>query len=389
MNEYDVIVLGAGAAGLMCALTAGKRGRRVLVIERSEKPGKKILISGGGRCNFTNLVVEPANFISRNPHFCISALKGFSNRDFIGMVEEHRIKYHEKKLGQLFCDGSSRQIVQMLTEECNMNGVEIVCNTQAVSIGKSTGFNVEAGGRIFTSASLVVATGGISIPKIGATGFGYELAKKFGHKVSDLKPGLVPLLLPSQLLMATSRIAGLSVSSRVKAGGMSFHENTLFTHRGLSGPAILQASSYWNDGDPIEVNFLPDADPDLKIEAVRLSRQTAGNFVSGFIPDRLAKALLGDEIFSKPMNQMNKSGLLNLKKTVTGFQFIPSGTEGFDKAEVTCGGVDTSGLSSKTMESKTVKGLYFIGEVVDVTGWLGGYNFQWAWSSGFAAGSYC
>jgi len=387
-NNLPDIIIGAGAAGLMCAIEADKRGRKVLVIEHAEKVGKKILISGGGRCNFTNIYAKPENFLSNNPHFCKSALARFTPQDFISLVNKHKIKYHEKKLGQLFCDGSSKEIIDMLLKECKDAGVEILVNCKVSKINKNNNFTVKTNLGEFTSDSLVIATGGVSIPKMGATDFGYKIAKQFGLRLTEIWPGLVPLTWNKKELKLFADLSGVSVDSIVSYNNVSFRENILFTHIGLSGPAILQISSYWNKGEPLTINLLPDKNISDELLANISSRMQLDNFLSMCLPKRFAEKWC--EIFfpSKPVNQLKEKDIVFIAKQLHGWQVIPSGTEGFEKAEVTCGGIDTNELSSKTMESKKVKGLYFIGEVVDVTGWLGGYNFQWAWASGYAAGQY-
>ena len=384
--KTDVIIIGAGAAGLMSALTAGQHGRKVIIIEHAEKPGKKILISGGGRCNFTNIYSSHENFISGNPHFCKSALAGYTPDDFIQLVTRHGIKFHEKKLGQLFCDSSARQIVEMLLKECGDSGVKLNCNERVVSISKDENFLITTNKDQYSSESVVIASGGVSIPKMGATGFGYDIARQFGHRITETKPGLVPFLLPEKERKRFSEISGVSADTIVAVGKMSFRENTLFTHRGLSGPAMLQASSYWSEGMVLRVNFLPDMDLTTILETNRSSKISLGNFLSGFLPQRFVSIIVPENIAAKTLNQISNAELKEIVSILHDYNFCPSGTEGYDKAEVTCGGVDTRELSSKTMESNKVKGLFFIGEVVDVTGWLGGYNFQWAWASGYAAG---
>ncbi|MFI5211482.1 MAG: NAD(P)/FAD-dependent oxidoreductase [Ignavibacteria bacterium] len=381
----DVIIIGAGAAGLMCAIEAGKRGRKVLVIESSEKIGKKILISGGGRCNFTNTNTRPENFISSNPHFCKSALARYTPNDFISLVEKHGIKYHEKKLGQLFCDGPAKQIVNMLIDECDDAGVEIIVNCKVESIAKEKNFQLATNNGEFESESLVIAAGGISIPQMGSTDFGYKTAKQFGIKVTKTVPGLVPFTLKEK---AFSDLSGISVDSIVSCIGISFRENILFTHKGLSGPAILQISNYWSEGDEISINLLPDKNFGELIAENFTSKMELVNFLSKLVSKRFAEKWCDIYFKSKPLNHLREKEILEISEKLHNWKIIPNGTEGFGKAEVTKGGVDTDELSSKTMESKKVKGLYFIGEVVDVTGWLGGYNFQWAWASGFAAGQY-
>ena len=386
VTKTDVIIIGAGAAGLMCALTAGQHGRKVIILEHAEKPGKKILISGGGRCNFTNIYASHENFISENPHFCKSALAGYTADDFLQLVNKHGIKFHEKKLGQLFCDVSARQIVDMMMKECSDSGVKLNCNERVVSISKDENFLITTNKDQYSSESVVIASGGVSIPKMGATGFGYDIARQFGHRITMTKPGLVPFLLPVKERKRFSEISGVSADTIVTAGKMSFRENTLFTHRGLSGPAMLQASSYWNEGMVLRVNFLPDIDVVNVLEKNRSSKITLSNFLSGLLPQRFISVIIPENMSAKTLNQISNAELNEIALILHCYSFYPSGTEGFDKAEVTCGGVNTRELSSKTMESTKVKGLFFIGEVVDVTGWLGGYNFQWAWASGYAAG---
>lgn len=385
MMYYDVIIIGAGAAGLMCAIEAGKRGRKVLVIEHAEKLGKKILISGGGRCNFTNANTQPGNFISSNPHFCKSALARYTPNDFIVLVEKHGIKYHEKKPGQLFCDGPAKQIVSMLIDECDDAGVNVIVNCEVKRIIKEEIFHLATSEGEFESDSLVIATGGISIPQMGATDFGYKTAKQFGNKVTKTVPGLVPFTLKEK---AFSELSGISVDSTVSCNGISFRENILFTHKGLSGPSILQISNYWNEGDEITINLLPDNNIGELLAENPASKMELVNFLSKLFSKRFAEKWCDLYFKSKPLNQLKEKEISVISEKLHNWKIIPNGTGGFGKAEVTKGGIDTDELSSKTMESKKVKGLYFIGEVVDVTGWLGGYNFQWAWASGFAAGQY-
>ncbi len=384
-KSYNTIIIGGGAAGLFCAIEAGKRGS-VLVIEHAEQCGKKILISGGGRCNFTNINTKPENFISRNPHFCKSALARFTPQDFIQLVTKHNIAYHEKKLGQLFCDGSSRQIVKMLLDECAEVNARILLGCKVKTISKDNEFVVETSQGDFQSNSLVIATGGLSIPKMGASDFGLQIAKKFAIPVIPPFPALVPLTFSQKEKKQFEPLAGVSVDTITTANGMSFRENILFTHRGLSGPAILQASSYHSIGQPLEINLLPETDIDAELQKNRSSTAEVKNFLGSYIPKRLAEAWCERLNISKQVSQLTKAERELLSQEIHSWKWTPYGTEGFEKAEVTTGGVDTSALSSKTMESNTVKGLYFIGEVVDVTGWLGGYNFQWAWASGAAAG---
>lgn len=376
----------------MCAIEAGKRGRKVLVLEHAEKIGKKILISGGGRCNFTNLDVRPENFISNNPHFCKSALARYTPQDFITLVEKHGINYHEKKLGQLFCDSSAKEIVQMLQTECESAGVEIKINCIIEKIERvnapqnsETEYCITSNIGEFISESLVIATGGISIPQMGATDFGYKIAKQFGIKLTKTVPGLVPFTLNDK---SYSELSGLSIDSIVSCNDISFRENILFTHKGLSGPAILQISSYWNDGDEVTIDLLPGTDIKALINVHKPNKTELVNVLAKFFPKRFAEKWCELNFPTKPVNRLSDKDIELLAKQLHKWKFVPKGTEGFGKAEVTKGGVDTDELSSKTMESKKVPGLYFIGEVVDVTGWLGGYNFQWAWASGFAAGQY-
>jgi len=385
MVKNDTIIIGAGAAGLMCAIESGKRGRKVLVIEHAEKIGKKILISGGGRCNFTNINVFPENFISENPHFCKSALARYTPKDFISLVEKHNIKFHEKKLGQLFCDSSAKEIVNMLQNECDEAGVKILVNCSVEEITKEEKFTVKTNQGEFESQSLVIASGGISIPQMGASDFGYKIAKQFGVKLTKIVPGLVPFILKQKEF---SELSGISIDSMVTCNGINFRENILFTHKGLSGPAILQVSSYWNNDDTISINVLPDKDIKQLISENSSGKIELVNFLSQLLPKRFAEKWCEIYFSSKPLNMLSEKDMEHIAEKIHNLDIIPSGTEGFGKAEVTKGGVDTNELSSKTMECKKVKGLYFIGEVVDVTGWLGGYNFQWAWASGFAAGQY-
>lgn len=383
--SFDVIIIGAGAAGLMCAIEAGKRGRKVLVIELAKKIGKKILISGGGRCNFTNTNESSENFISENPHFCKSALARYTSKDFISLVEKHKIKYHEKKLGQLFCDSSAKEIVNMLQDECDRAGVEILVNCTVEELIKNEKFIIKTNQGEFESESLVIASGGISIPQMGATDFGYKIARQFGIKLTKTVPGLIPFTLKQKDF---SELSGVSIDSIVTCNGISFRENILFTHKGLSGPTILQISSYWKTGDSIYINILPDIDIKQLLTENSESKTEFVNFLAQFLPKRFTEKWCNIYFKSKPVNRLTEKDMGYIADKIHNWQIIPSGTEGFGKAEVTKGGVDTNELSSKTMESKKVNGLFFIGEVVDVTGWLGGYNFQWAWASGFAAGQY-
>lgn len=386
MLKWDAIVIGAGAAGLFCAIEAGKRGRRVLVLEHSHRVGKKIAISGGGRCNFTNTHTTPEAFLSANPHFCKSALARYTPSDFISLVEKHHIKYHEKKLGQLFCDGSAQQIINMLLHECSVAGVEVRCDSHVVGIQKDDSFRVMTDRETFSSRSLVIATGGLSIAPLGATDFGYRIANQFGLKIEEPKPGLVPLLLDTQMQKQFTKLSGISVDALVECLGKEFRENILITHRGLSGPAILQISSFWNPGETISINLLPDSNSFDILRSNQSSEIELANLLSRYLPKRFAHAWCDLFARSKPLKQYNLPDLQTIAEKLQGMQLIPVGTEGFKKAEVTAGGVSTAELSSQTMEAKRVPGLYFIGEVVDVTGHLGGFNFQWAWASGFATG---
>ena len=382
-ETYDALIIGAGAAGLMCAIEAGKRGRRVAILERAERAGKKILISGGGRCNFTNLYCQPENFISANPHFAKSALARYTPQDFIALVEKHRIAYHEKTLGQLFCDRSANQITGMLEAECRGAGVKIFGDTKILSVRRTDRFIVTTASGEFQAPTLVISTGGLSIPKMGATAFGYDIAKQFGLEISKTSPGLVPLLLNSQDRGKYSDLSGVSTEVMVSANGASFRESMLITHRGLSGPAILQASSYWNQGAPIHIDLAPDRDvlSSLQKDPARNTAQVRSALIA-ILPKRFATRWM--ELHERAT--WNNSSLEDFERELHDWNLIPGGTEGYEKAEVTTGGVDTDELSSKTMETRKVKGLFFIGEVVDVTGHLGGFNFQWAWASGAAAG---
>jgi predicted Rossmann fold flavoprotein len=388
--KVDVLVIGAGAAGLMCAITAGQRGRRVLVLDHANKPGKKILMSGGGRCNFTNLGVTPAQYLSANPHFCKSALARYTPADFIALVEKHRIAYHEKELGQLFCDESSKLIVRMLLDECATAGVRIETSCTVERVRKTDeGFAVLTTNGEVHADSLVVASGGLSIPSMGATGFGYELARQFGHNVLPTRAGLVPLTLSGKHLEHYQDLAGVALPvAEARVGKRSFRAGLLFTHRGISGPSILQISSYWQAGDELRIDLSPEQDIGDWLIAQRAARPAAElrNVLGDLLPRRLAQRLCELWLGSKPMRQYRDADLNDIGARLHDWPIVASGTEGYRTAEVTLGGVDTDGLSSSTMQSKHVPGLYFIGEVVDVTGWLGGYNFQWAWASGRAAG---
>ena len=388
MEAFDVIILGAGAAGLMCAATAGQRGRRVLLLDHADKVGSKILISGGGRCNFTNIDAGADRYLSQNPHFAKSALSRYTARDFIALVEKYRIAYHEKTLGQLFCDGSAREIVAMLMEECAAGNVDVRVRHRITDISGGEGFRIETDRGAFHAPSLVLATGGPSIPKMGATGFAYQVAKRFGLKVTETRPALVPLKVEADLLAFCQQLAGVAVDAIASCGRQSFRENILFTHRGLSGPAILQISSYWREGQAITLDLTPGLDALEFLKARKRERPKAEpkTVLGEILPARLATALAEQQLPHGPMANLPDKVLAKLAAQLRGWEIRPSGSEGYAKAEVTLGGIDTGGLSSKTMEAKAVPGLYAIGEAVDVTGWLGGYNFQWAWASGWVAG---
>lgn len=389
--EHDVIIIGAGAAGLMCAIEAGRRGRRVLLLDHAAKLAEKIRISGGGRCNFTNIHAGPERYLSQNPHFCKSALSRYTPRDFIALVERHEIKWHEKTLGQLFCDESAQQIIDMLRTECEAAGAELRLETMVNGVTCEGGrYTLSTSRGEMHCAALVIASGGLSIPKIGASKFGFEIARQFGLKIVPTRPGLVPLTFSGALLDFCKDLSGLSVDALVSGGGASFREGLLFTHRGLSGPSILQISSYWREGETIEVNLAPGADADAFLKSKRQSaaRAEAHNVLSEMLPRRLAEAICAREGVAGRMADLPNAALEKLAKAVNRWQILPAGTEGYRTAEVTLGGVDTDGLSSRTMEARSQPGLYFIGEVVDVTGHLGGFNFQWAWASGFAAGQH-
>lgn len=388
---YDVIIIGAGAAGLMCAMEAGKRGRRVWLIDHSVKIAEKIRISGGGRCNFTNLHTSPKTFLSENSHFCKSALSQYTEQDFIALVRKHGIAFHEKTLGQLFCDVSAQQIIDMLLIECRHAGVLLEPETTVETVEKtSEGFVLNTSRGMHSCAALVIATGGLSIPKIGATKFGYDVARQFGIKVVPTRAGLVPLTFQNQLLEQCKALSGVSVDAVVTYGGVSFREGLLFTHRGLSGPSILQISSYWQEGQDIAVNMAPDVDvlAFLKEQKNAHPKQDVQTVLSHILPKRLAVSILERAGIAGRIADLPDATLKKLAEHIHEWRIKPSGNEGYRTAEVTLGGVDTHELSSKTMEAKNVPGLYFIGEVVDVTGHLGGFNFQWAWSSGYAAGQY-
>jgi predicted Rossmann fold flavoprotein len=389
MQSYDVLIIGAGAAGMMCAVEAAKRGRSVLILDHAAMPGEKIRISGGGRCNFTNIHASPKNFLSGNPHFCISALSRYTQRDFIALVERHGIAYHEKTLGQLFCDGSARQIIDMLVGEMQGRGVQLALSTSVGNIAQGAdGFVVTLSTGTVSCGSLVVACGGKSIPKMGATGFGYEIADRFGLAVVETRPALVPLTFDAKTLERLAPLAGNAVDAEVACGKTRFSEAMLFTHRGVSGPAILQISSYWREGDEIRIAMLPGADvADLVRSARRINgRQAVQTVLANHLPKKLAQAITERTGIDGNLADLSDAQMKAIDAAVNDWRIKPAGSEGYRTAEVTLGGVDTKGLDQKTMQAKSVPGLFFIGEVVDVTGWLGGYNFQWAWSSGWVAG---
>lgn len=389
MERFDTVIIGAGAAGMFCAAQAGQRGNRVLLIDNGKKPGRKILMSGGGRCNFTNLYVEPAAYLSQNPHFCKSALARYTQWDFIDLVGKHGIAWHEKTLGQLFCDDSAQQIVDMLVAECEKGGVTLRLRSEVLSVARDDeGFTLELNGMTVSAPRLVIASGGLSMPGLGATPFGYKIAEQFGLNVLPTRAGLVPFTLHKPLLEQLQVLSGVSVSSVITAqDGTVFRENLLFTHRGLSGPAVLQISSFWQPGEFVSINLLPDIDLDAFLNEQRSAHpnQSLKNTLAMQLPKRLVECLqaLG-QIPEISLKQLNVRDQQLLVETLTEWRVQPNGTEGYRTAEVTLGGVDTNELSSRTMEARKVPGLYFIGEVMDVTGWLGGYNFQWAWSSAWA-----
>jgi predicted Rossmann fold flavoprotein len=389
-HSHDVLIIGGGAAGLMCALTAGQRGLRVLVIEHANRVGKKILMSGGGRCNFTNTGTTPANYLSANPHFCKSALARYTPSDFIEMVERHGIAYHEKELGQLFCDDSSKQIVKMLVDECEAVGVRIETSCSVENVQRTDGgFRLRTTRGTLSAPALVVACGGLSIPSMGASGFGYELARQFGHTVLPTRAGLVPLTLTGKHQEHLQNLSGVALPVEATCNGQSFRNFMLITHRGVSGPSILQISSYWRPSDDLRLNLLPYVDA-FQLLREQQSVRPAAEFktvLSDLLPRRFAQRLCELWLPNRPMKQFNEPQLREIAAQLQSWPLVASGTEGYRTAEVTLGGVDTDELSSSTMQSKKVPGLYFIGEVVDVTGWLGGYNFQWAWASGHAAGN--
>jgi predicted Rossmann fold flavoprotein len=391
VSQFDAIVIGGGAAGLMCALTAGHRGRRVLVLDHANKVGKKILMSGGGRCNFTNTGTAPANFLSNNPHFCKSALARYTPWQFIELVERHGIAYHEKELGQLFCDETSKLIVKLLLDECASANVEVrtLCSIERVAQQDAGGFRLQTSQGNFTTDVLVVASGGLSMPSMGASGFGYTLAKQFDHGVLPTRAGLVPLTMTGKHAERLHDLAGVSLPVEAHCNDSSFRNFMLVTHRGISGPSILQISSWWQPGDDLRLDLLPGRDAYELLQDWQLLRRDAElkTLLGEVLPKRFAQRLCEHWITNKPLRQYNEPELRSIADMLTSWPLVASGTEGYRTAEVTLGGVDTDGLSSTTMMSRHVPGLYFVGEVVDVSGWLGGYNFQWAWASGHAAGS--
>ncbi len=392
MIQVDVVIIGAGAAGLMCASEAGKRGRKVVVLDHANKAGKKILMSGGGRCNFTNYSIEAENFISHNPHFCKSALSRFTQWDFLGWVDRYDIPFHERSHGQLFCNDSAKDILNMLLSECEKTQVEIrlSCNVQGIKQLADNQFQINTDKQNFQCQSLVIATGGLSIPKMGASAFGYQVAEQFGIPVIPVRAALVPFTLQTAEKQKYSALSGVAVAAEVICKNQSFKENVLFTHRGLSGPVMLQISSYWQAGEAIAVNFLPDLDVVELLQQKRADnvKHQIKNSLAEYLPKRLVEALLDQKYWPISMQDISNQQIDDIARAIQYWQIKPNGTEGYRTAEVTLGGVDCSSISSKTMQSNEITGLYFIGEVLDVTGWLGGYNFQWAWSSGWCAGQY-
>ncbi len=392
MTEVDIIIIGAGASGLMCAIEAGKRGRKVRVLDHANKAGKKILMSGGGRCNFTNYSIEAHNFISHNPHFCKSALSRYSQWDFLALIGKYRIAFHERDHGQLFCNESARDILDMLLAECVKAGVIIQLSTDIDSIERlDNRFSVKTGLDNFSCQSLVIATGGLSIPKMGATPLGYKIARQFGIDVLPTRAGLVALTLQPEDKEKFSVLAGIAVPCAVSNKRQSFSENVLFTHRGLSGPAMLQISSYWQAGEELTINLLPQTDLEIELKSKRQQKlkNKLKSILEGYLPKRLIASFLPEDLLDMSLQDLSDKQIQRVADQLNNWTIKPNGTEGYRTAEVTSGGVDCDAVSSKTMESKQVPGLYFVGEVLDVTGWLGGYNFQWAWSSAWCAGQYC
>ncbi|MBA4696140.1 MAG: NAD(P)/FAD-dependent oxidoreductase [Legionella sp.] len=388
MQKVDVIIIGAGASGLMCAIEASKRQRKVVVFDHANKVGKKILMSGGGRCNFTNYYIEPEKYSSQNPHFFKSALARYTQWDFIELVKKHAIPFHEKTLGQLFCDNKSKDIVEMLLSECHEKGASIEINTRVDRIEKNHEFKLNTSKGIFSCTSLVIASGGLSIPTMGASPFAYKVAEQFGINVLPTRAGLVPLTLDVREKEQTALLSGIGLESIVKNERVQFREHTLFTHRGLSGPAILQLSSYWYPGEIITINWLPNVSLSMLLSKARVDNphKQLKTFLSGYLPKRMVELFTPLDLIEKKLADLANSDLEQVAKVFHCWQVKPNGTEGYRTAEVTLGGIDGHAISSKTMEANTVDGLYFIGEALDVHGWLGGYNFQWAWSSGWAAG---
>ncbi len=387
-QHVELVIIGAGAAGMMCAIEAGKRGRKVIILEHNDQPGKKIRISGGGRCNFTNITAKPANYISHNEHFAKSALARFTPKDFLSLVHQHGIPYHEKKLGQLFCDNSAQDIISMLKEECNKVGVKIIYKTSVTDILKEDTFIVRTSTGTFTSDALVIACGGLSIPTLGTSDLAYKTARSFNISTIPCRPGLVPLTLSAKDLKIYQPLAGVSVDTIVSIGKIAFRENILFTHKGLSGPAILQISSYWQPSQVIIINLIPDKTMSDILTADHARGTLLKNYLKDYLPSRLCDVICDHFFANKALKEFTAKEIQDIGHRLNHWPITPSGTEGYAKAEVTLGGIDTKELSSKTMGSNKVPGLFFIGEAVDVTGHLGGYNFQWAWASGFAAGQY-
>jgi len=392
MSDTDVIIIGAGASGLMCAIEAGKRGRKVLVLDHANKAGKKILMSGGGRCNFTNYSIEPGNYISHNPHFCKSALSRYTQWDFLALIGRYQIPFHERDHGQLFCNDSAKDILELLLAECDKAGVVVQLNTHVDSVERLTDlFHLKTNNGNFSCQSLVVATGGLSIPKMGATPLGYKIAEQFGIKVLPTSAALVPFTLQPEDKEKFSALSGIAVPCVVSNNRQSFSENVLFTHRGLSGPAILQISSYWRAGEEVVINLLPQVNLETELKSKRQQKvkNKLKTILEGYLPKRLVSSFLPEDLLERSLQDLSDKQIQRVADQLHCWTIKPNGTEGYRTAEVTSGGVDCDAVSSKTMESKQVQGLYFVGEVLDVTGWLGGYNFQWAWSSAWCAGQYC
>jgi len=392
MSDTDVIIIGAGASGLMCAIEAGKRGRKVLVLDHANKAGKKILMSGGGRCNFTNYSIEPGNYISHNPHFCKSALSRYTQWDFLALIGRYQIPFHERDHGQLFCNDSAKDILELLLAECDKAGVVVQLNTHIDSVERLTDlFYLKTNNGNFTCQSLVVATGGLSIPKMGATPLGYKIAEQFGIKVLPTSAALVPFTLQPEDKEKFSALSGIAVPCVVSNNRQSFSENVLFTHRGLSGPAILQISSYWRAGEEVVINLLPQVNLETELKSKRQQKvkNKLKTILEGYLPKRLVSSFLPEDLLDLSLQDLSDKQIQRVADQLHCWTIKPNGTEGYRTAEVTSGGVDCDAVSSKTMESKQVQGLHFVGEVLDVTGWLGGYNFQWAWSSAWCAGQYC